>query len=172
MLAIAMNGEPLPVEHGFPVRMVVPGLYGYVSATKWLVDLEVTKFSNFTAYWTERGWSAAGTGQDRVADRRTRATARRSRRAGARFGGSAWAQHTGIEKVEVQLDGGPWQETELGRVPNDDTWVQWAASATSSPASTRSWCGPPTERRHPDPGAGRRDPRRRDRLAHRGVRGA
>ena len=60
MLAIAMNGQPLPVQHGFPVRMVVPGLYGYVSATKWLVDLEVTTFDKFSAYWTERGWSEKG----------------------------------------------------------------------------------------------------------------
>jgi hypothetical protein len=127
MLAIAMNGEPLPVEHGFPVRMVVPGLYGYVSATKWLVDLEVTQFSRFTAYWTERGWSEKGRvktesridvpGDGQVMGAGT-----------ARFGGSAWAQHTGIDKVEVQLDGGPWLETQLGRVPNDDTWVQWATS--------------------------------------------
>ena len=71
MLAVAMNGKPLPVEHGFPVRMVVPGLYGYVSATKWLVDLEVTRFSDFSAYWTQRGWAPRGPGQDRVAHRRT-----------------------------------------------------------------------------------------------------
>ena len=60
MLAVAMNGQPLPIEHGFPVRMIVPGLYGYVSATKWVVDLEVTRFADFTAYWTERGWSPKG----------------------------------------------------------------------------------------------------------------
>ncbi|HSE70829.1 MAG TPA: molybdopterin-dependent oxidoreductase, partial [Nocardioidaceae bacterium] len=58
VLAIAMNGEPLPLEHGFPVRMVTPGLYGYVSATKWLVDLEVTRFADFEAYWTTRGYAA------------------------------------------------------------------------------------------------------------------
>ncbi len=72
MLAFGMNGAPLPLEHGFPVRMVVPGLYGYVSATKWVVDIEVTRFDRFQAYWTTRGWSAAGTDQDRLPDRRTR----------------------------------------------------------------------------------------------------
>ena len=60
ILAIAMNGEPLPIDHGFPVRMLVPGLYGYVSATKWVVDLEVTRFADFTAYWTDKGWSERG----------------------------------------------------------------------------------------------------------------
>ncbi|HEX4977809.1 MAG TPA: molybdopterin-dependent oxidoreductase, partial [Nocardioides sp.] len=127
LLAVAMNGEPLPLEHGFPVRMVVPGLYGFVSATKWLVDLEVTRFDRFTAYWTERGWSAQGpvktqsrievpgNGDDVPAGR-------------VRVGGHAWAQHTGVEKVEVRVDGNAWTPAELGRVPSDDTWVQWAAT--------------------------------------------
>jgi DMSO/TMAO reductase YedYZ molybdopterin-dependent catalytic subunit len=127
MLAFAMNGEPLPVRHGFPVRMVVPGLYGYVSATKWLVDLEVTSFDRFSAYWTERGWSEKGPvkTQSRIDVPRDGASVP----AGTlRLGGSAWAQHTGIEMVEVQVDGGPWQRAELGRVPGDDTWVQWATT--------------------------------------------
>ncbi|MEP6814412.1 MAG: molybdopterin-dependent oxidoreductase [Marmoricola sp.] len=128
MLALAMNGKPLPVEHGFPVRMVVPGLYGYVSATKWLVDLEVTDFSKFSAYWTDRGWSAQGPVKtesriDVPADGMQLAPGTQ------RFGGSAWAQHTGISKVEYQLDGGPWQQAELGKVPSDDTWVQWVGTA-------------------------------------------
>jgi DMSO/TMAO reductase YedYZ molybdopterin-dependent catalytic subunit len=127
MLAIAMNGQPLPVQHGFPVRMVVPGLYGYVSATKWLVDLEVTTFDKFSAYWTARGWSEKGPvkTESRVDVPRSGTTVK----AGTlRIGGSAWAQHTGIAKVEFQLDGAAWKEAELGRVPGADTWVQWAGT--------------------------------------------
>ena len=132
MLAVAMNGRPLPVEHGFPVRMVVPGLFGYVSATKWLVDLEVTRFSDFSAYWTQRGWAQRGPvkTESRIDVPRDGQEIQPGR---TRFGGSAWAQHTGIEKVEVQLDGGPWEEAELGRVPNDDTWVQWSREAAVKP---------------------------------------
>ncbi len=127
LLAVAMNGEPLPVEHGFPVRMVVPGLYGYVSATKWLVDLEVTRFDRFSAYWTDRGWSERGPvkTQSRVEVPRNGATVEAGR---VRVGGHAWAQHTGVAKVEYRLDGGPWQRAELGRVPGADTWVQWAGT--------------------------------------------
>ena len=132
LLAFAMNGEPLPVNHGFPVRMVVPGLYGYVSATKWLVDLEVTRFEDFTAFWTARGWAeqAPVKTQSRVDAPRSGATVPAGRR---RIGGSAWAQHTGIAKVEYRLDGGAWTEASLGRVPNVDTWVQWAAEVDVPP---------------------------------------
>jgi DMSO/TMAO reductase YedYZ molybdopterin-dependent catalytic subunit len=125
MLALAMNGKPLPIEHGFPVRVVVPGLYGYVSATKWVVDLEVTSFDKFDAYWTRRGWSAKGPvkTQSRIdVPRDGDGTSVGS----VRIGGSAWAQHTGIATVEFQLDGGPWQTARLGTVPGNDTWVQWA----------------------------------------------
>jgi DMSO/TMAO reductase YedYZ molybdopterin-dependent catalytic subunit len=127
MLAIAMNGEPLPVVHGFPVRMVVPGLYGFVSATKWLVDLEVTRFADFAAYWTERGWAeqAPVKTQSRIDRPRPGSSLPAGRQ---RIGGVAWAQHTGIAKVEYRLDGRPWQEATLGRVPGVDTWVQWAAT--------------------------------------------
>lgn len=134
LLAIAMNGEPLPVEHGFPVRMVVPGLYGFVSATKWLVDLKVSRFEDFTAYWTSRGWSAKAPvkTQSRIDVPRGGANVK----AGTlRVGGSAWAQHTGIERVEYRLDGGGWTEAQLGRVPNADTWVQWSASLDVPPGS-------------------------------------
>jgi DMSO/TMAO reductase YedYZ molybdopterin-dependent catalytic subunit len=129
MLAVAMNGKPLPVEHGFPVRMVVPGLYGYVSATKWLVDLEVTKFSDFSAYWTQRGWAPQGPvkTESRIDVPRDDQEMRPGK---VTFAGSAWAQHTGIEKVELQLDGGPWRDAVIGRVPNDDTWVQWTSDTT------------------------------------------
>lgn len=128
MLAVAMNGQPLPVEHGFPVRVVVPGLYGYVSATKWVVDLEVTRFADFSAFWTQRGWSEKGPvkTQARIDVPRDGASVTAGT---VRFGGSAWAQHTGIEKVEWQLDGGAWQAATLGGVPSVDTWVQWSGTA-------------------------------------------
>ncbi len=125
MLALAMNGRPLPIEHGFPVRMVVPGLYGFVSATKWLVDIEVTRFDQFEAYWTQRGWSPEGPvlTQSRIDVPRDGG----STGAGTvRIGGSAWAQQTGIEYVEYQLDGGDWTRATLGAVPSLDTWVQWS----------------------------------------------
>jgi DMSO/TMAO reductase YedYZ molybdopterin-dependent catalytic subunit len=124
LLAVAMNGSPLPLEHGFPVRMVVPGLYGYVSATKWLVDLEVTRFDQVDAFWTQRGWAEQGPvrTQSRIDVPRGN---HRVMAGEVRVGGVAWAQHTGIEKVEVRLDGGPWTEVGLARVPSTDTWVQW-----------------------------------------------
>jgi DMSO/TMAO reductase YedYZ molybdopterin-dependent catalytic subunit len=132
ILAIAMNGEPLPVEHGFPVRMIVPGLYGYVSATKWVVDLEVTRFDRISAYWTERGWSERGPvrTQSRIDVPQNGADVDGGSR---RVGGSAWAQHTGIAKVEYRLDGNDWQEAVLGRVPNLDTWVQWTGTVDVAP---------------------------------------
>ena len=132
LLAVAMNGEPLPLEHGFPVRMVVPGLYGFVSATKWLVDLEVTRFDRFTAYWTERGWSAQGPvkTQSRIEVPRNGDDVPAGR---VRVGGHAWAQHTGVEAVEVRVDGRAWTPAELGRVPSDDTWVQWSATVDLAP---------------------------------------
>ncbi len=132
MLAVAMNGEPLPLEHGFPVRMVVPGLYGYVSATKWVVDLEVSRFQDFTAFWTGKGWSEEGPVRTEsridVPDSNHRVLA-----GSVRVGGVAWAQHTGIESVEVQLDGGEWTPVELGRVPSVDTWVQWSGTVQADP---------------------------------------
>jgi DMSO/TMAO reductase YedYZ molybdopterin-dependent catalytic subunit len=136
MLAVAMNGQPLPIEHGFPVRTVVPGLYGYVSATKWVVDLEVTRFDRFSAYWTDRGWSEKGPvkTESRIDVPRSGAHLPAGR---ARVGGVAWAQHTGIERVEIQLDGGPWQRASLGRVPSLDTWVQWAGTVSLRPGSHR-----------------------------------
>ncbi|MGN6132613.1 MAG: molybdopterin-dependent oxidoreductase [Nocardioidaceae bacterium] len=132
MLAVGMNGAPLPLEHGFPVRMVVPGLYGFVSATKWVVDLEVTRFADFSAYWTERGWAEHGPVKTESRVEVPRAGGRVA--AGdVRVGGHAWAQHTGIAKVEYRLDGAPWREAELGRVPGNDTWVQWAGTVRAAP---------------------------------------
>jgi DMSO/TMAO reductase YedYZ molybdopterin-dependent catalytic subunit len=127
MLAIGMNGVPLPLEHGFPVRMIVPGLYGFVSATKWLVDLQVTKFEDFSAYWTDRGWSEQA--PVKLASRIDVPGDGDSVPAGnVRVGGSAWRQYVGVEAVEISLDGGEWTPTALGAVPSNDTWVQWAGS--------------------------------------------
>lgn len=127
MLAVAMNGRPLPIEHGFPVRMVVPGLYGYVSATKWVVDLQVSTFAQSMGYWTDKGWSALGPVKiaSRIDVPRSGADVEPGK---VTFGGVAWHQHTGIEKVEVQVDGGEWAVAELGWVPSVDTWVQWAVT--------------------------------------------
>jgi DMSO/TMAO reductase YedYZ molybdopterin-dependent catalytic subunit len=132
LLAVAMNGQPLPIEHGFPVRTIVPGLYGYVSATKWLVDLEVTRFDQFDAFWTRRGWSEKGPvkTQSRIDVPRNGDAVPAGP---VRVGGSAWAQHTGIAKVEFQLDGGGWHDAELGVVPDVDTWVQWTGDVDLQP---------------------------------------
>ncbi|RAN79429.1 oxidoreductase [Bacillus sp. SRB_336] len=125
LLAVAMNGEPLPLEHGFPVRMVVPGLYGYVSATKWVVDLEVTTFADKAGYWTSRGWSSHGPIKTASRVEVPRALARVP--AGTvGIGGTAWAQQRGISKVEVQLDNGAWQPATLAAEASVDTWRQWS----------------------------------------------
>ncbi len=127
MLAIAMNGEPLPAEHGYPVRMVVPGLYGYVSATKWVTEIELTRWEDFDGYWVPRGWSKEGP---------VKTMARIDRPKGGRdaagdepgvvdIAGLAWAVHRGISRVEVSIDDGDWRECELAGVPTDDTWRQW-----------------------------------------------
>jgi DMSO/TMAO reductase YedYZ molybdopterin-dependent catalytic subunit len=134
MLAVGMNGQPLPAEHGFPVRMVVPGLYGYVSATKWVVDLELTRFDKETPYWTERGWApkASIKVMSRIDTPRPFAQLRPGKVAVA---GVAWAQHRGIDKVEVRVDGGRWSAARLADVPSTDTWRQWVWEwdATSGP---------------------------------------
>ena len=127
MLAVAMNGHPLPIEHGFPVRTIVPGLYGYVSATKWVVDLEVSTFAEAVGYWTTKGWSAEG--PVKIASRIDVPRSGDEVPAGrVAVGGVAWHQHTGIEAVDVQVDGGEWERAELGHVPSVDTWVQWAVT--------------------------------------------
>jgi DMSO/TMAO reductase YedYZ molybdopterin-dependent catalytic subunit len=124
MLAVGMNGEPLPAEHGFPLRMVVPGLYGYVSATKWLVDIELTRFDKETPYWTERGWApkAPIKVMSRIDTPKPFAQLQPGKVAVA---GVAWAQHRGIDKVEVRVDGGRWSTARLADVPSTDTWRQW-----------------------------------------------
>jgi molybdopterin-dependent oxidoreductase-like protein protein/Big-like domain-containing protein len=125
LLAIGMNGEPLPTEHGYPARLVVPGLYGYVSATKWVVDLELTRFDKAHGYWTPLGWSARGpiktqsrvdvprSGQDIAVGKVT-------------FGGVAWAQNRGVRGVEVRIDDGDWKPAQLGGSYSNDTWRLWS----------------------------------------------
>jgi hypothetical protein len=139
LLAIGMNGEPLPLEHGFPVRMVVPGLYGYVSATKWVVELEVTRFDSARAYWTDRGWSAEGPIklQSRVDVPAHESTVPAGE---VTVAGVAWMPHTGISRVQVQIDDEPWQDAELGWDASTDTWVQWRWTWDAAPGSYRVTC--------------------------------
>jgi DMSO/TMAO reductase YedYZ molybdopterin-dependent catalytic subunit len=124
MLAIGMNGEPLPVEHGFPVRMIIPGLYGYVSACKWLTRIEATTYEAFDAYWIERQWAAQGT--IKVASRIDTPVPQTSFRAGRRaVAGVAWAQTRGISRVEVRVDDGAWADAQLAPSADADLWRPW-----------------------------------------------
>ncbi|MEU8378434.1 molybdopterin-dependent oxidoreductase [Streptosporangium sp. NPDC048865] len=124
LLAFGMNGRPLPVDHGFPVRQVVPGLYGYVSATKWVTDIKVTRFDRDEAYWTPRGWSARGPikTESRIDLPRDGATVPAGKTVVA---GVAWAQHKGVDAVEVRVDRGQWRQARLAEAPTADTWRQW-----------------------------------------------
>jgi DMSO/TMAO reductase YedYZ molybdopterin-dependent catalytic subunit len=125
LLAVAMNGQPLPVAHGFPARMVTPGLYGYVSATKWVTDINVTTFAGNYAYWAQRGWSQQA--PIKTECRIDVPTGMNDMNPGrVTVAGVAWAQHKGIDAVEVRVDGGPWHEARLAAVPGLDTWRQWA----------------------------------------------
>ncbi|MFJ6653386.1 molybdopterin-dependent oxidoreductase [Microbacterium sp. NPDC091313] len=131
ILAVGMNGEPLPFEHGFPVRMVVPGLYGYVSATKWVTELEVTRFDRASAYWTERGWAERGPVKLESRIDVPRVTG--SVAAGDTvIAGVAWQQHVGVSAVEVQVDDGPWMPATLASAISADTWVQWSVPWTAT----------------------------------------
>ena len=132
LLAVGMNGEPLPLEHGFPVRMIVPGLYGYVSATKWVTELKITTFALDAGYWTPRGWSERG--PVKTSSRIDVPRSGRPVSAGAVvFAGVAWAQHTGIQKVELRINRGPWREAELAAGLSADTWYQWKLSVDLTP---------------------------------------
>nr|WP_085914686.1 molybdopterin-dependent oxidoreductase [Pseudonocardia autotrophica] len=134
ILALGMNGESLPVEHGFPVRMVVPGLYGYVSATKWLAEIELTTFADRTVYWRDRGWGerAPIKTQCRI-DAPTGFSEQPAGR--VRVAGVAWAQPVGIAQVEVRADGGPWVRAELATEVNPNTWRMWTAELDLEPGS-------------------------------------
>ena len=123
MLAVGMNGQLLPQEHGYPVRVVVPGLYGYVSATKWVVDMELTTFGAFDAFWVKQGWSQQGPikTESRIDVPKRRSTVPAGQ---VTIAGVAWAQHIGIEGVEVSVDG-VWSEAKLPAQDTIDTWRQW-----------------------------------------------
>jgi DMSO/TMAO reductase YedYZ molybdopterin-dependent catalytic subunit len=124
IVAVAMNDEPLPPAHGYPARLIVPGLYGYVSATKWLTNIELTRLEDFDAYWVPRGWAKEApiltqSRIDRPGDGET------VQPGTVPIAGVAWAPDRGIERVEVQVDDGAWQEAELSTPISDATWVQW-----------------------------------------------
>jgi DMSO/TMAO reductase YedYZ molybdopterin-dependent catalytic subunit len=124
MLAIGANGDPLPIEHGFPARLVIPGLYGYVSATKWVTDLEITTWDARQAYWLQRGWAERGPikTESRIDTPSSFAKVTAGK---VRVAGTAWAQHIGIAKVEVRVDQGPWQDAILSAEVSKDTWRMW-----------------------------------------------
>jgi DMSO/TMAO reductase YedYZ molybdopterin-dependent catalytic subunit len=134
MLAIAMNNKPLPVAHGFPVRMVVPGLYGYVSACKWITDIEVTTYKDNVSYWAQRGWSAQAPikTESRIDVPGGQSAIRPGRTAVA---GVAWAQHKGIDAVEVRVDKGSWNQARLAAVAGIDTWRQWVWQWEATPGT-------------------------------------
>ncbi|QRY40132.1 molybdopterin-dependent oxidoreductase [Microbacterium hominis] len=142
ILAVAMNGEPLPAEHGFPVRMIVPGLYGYVSATKWLTELKVTTFAADEAYWTPRGYSAEAPIKlsSRVDVPKIDTPVAPGTVAVA---GMAWAQPVGVGRVEVNIDDTGWIPATMSTPVNDDSWVQWMhewdATAGTHYIAVRAW---------------------------------
>jgi DMSO/TMAO reductase YedYZ molybdopterin-dependent catalytic subunit len=123
LLVIAMNGEPLPIEHGFPARLIVPGLFGYASATKWVTDLELTTFDT-RPYWVQRGYDRTGTARTGSRIDLPRPF-ERVRPGVVTVAGIAYAQHRGISAVQLRVDGGPWQEAELTTSVGLDTWRQW-----------------------------------------------
>lgn len=132
MLAIGMNGEPLPLMHGFPARLIVPGIYGYVSATKWISEIEINRWSDAEGYWVPRGWA-------REAPIKTQSridVPRRGQKIDSgptKIAGVAWAQHTGVAKVEVRVDEGEWIEATLSEDLTDDAWRLWSIDWTATP---------------------------------------
>jgi DMSO/TMAO reductase YedYZ molybdopterin-dependent catalytic subunit len=132
MIAIGMDGDPLPIDHGFPARLVVPGLYGYVSATKWLTEIILTTFDDFEGYWIPRGWGRDGPvkTQSRIDVPHDGADVRAGKVAVA---GVAWAQHRGIAGVEVQVDEGPWQPARVAADVSVDAWRQWIYEWDATP---------------------------------------
>ncbi|MFE1287423.1 molybdopterin-dependent oxidoreductase [Streptomyces sp. NPDC058751] len=134
LLALGMNGEPLPFAHGFPVRMVVPGLYGFVSACKWIEDIELTTFDAYDPYWVKRGWARRA--PVKTASRiDTPKPFARPDAGTVMIAGVAWAQHRGIDKVEVRVDDGPWQQAHLAAEDTRDTWRQWSFPWRATPGS-------------------------------------
>jgi len=136
LVAVGMNGEVLPRRHGFPARLVVPGLYGYVSATKWLTEIEITGWDEYDAYWIPRGWAkeAPIKTQSRIDVPRSGS---RIEGASVPVAGVAWAPGRGIDAVEVRLDDGPWQAAELSVPLSGNAWVQWRATLDATPGDHR-----------------------------------
>ena len=136
MVAVTMNGEPLPVKHGFPARLIVPGLYGYVSATKWLSEIELTTWEAFDGYWIPRGWSKEGPikTQSRIDVPRSGATLPAGRTA---IAGVAWAPTRSIERVECRVDDEPWKQARLSGALSENTWVQWLSEWDATPGAHR-----------------------------------
>lgn len=132
MIAIGMNGEKLPLKHGFPARMIVPGLYGYVSATKWLIRIDLTTWDEAVGYWVPRGWArdAPIKTQSRIDVPRRGQSVPAGRVA---IAGIAWAQHRGVSKVEVRVDDGEWQVAKLGADVTVDAWRQWLFEWSATP---------------------------------------
>ncbi|MCX6535624.1 MAG: molybdopterin-dependent oxidoreductase [Actinobacteria bacterium] len=132
MIAIGMNGEPISLEHGYPARIIIPGLYGYVSATKWVQSLELTMWSQAEGYWVPLGWS-----RDAPIKTQSRIDVpRRDEKVSAgkiAIAGVAWAQYRGIEKVEVRIDSGEWKLATLALDFSDDTWRQWKYEYDAKP---------------------------------------
>ncbi len=137
IVAVAMNGEPLPTAHGFPARLVVPGLYGYVSATKWLSQIELTRFDRVEGYWIPRGWAVEGPikTQSRIDTPRDGATVTSG--TPRAIAGVAWAPIRGISRVEVRIDDGHWADAELGDEYEATTWRQWRTEWTPRPGEHR-----------------------------------
>ena len=131
MIAVRMNDEPLPVEHGSPARLIVPGLYGYVSATKWLTELELTTLEAFDAFWIPRGWAkeAPILTQSRIDVPRPGAQLPAGPVA---LAGVAWAPDRGVSRVEVAIDG-RWREARIANPISDATWVQWRLDWDATP---------------------------------------
>ncbi len=134
LLAVGMNGEPLPTDHGFPARLVVAGLYGYVSATKWLSEIELTGWDAFDAYWVPKGWAkeAPIKTQSRIDTPRPNARVVAEKR---QIAGVAWAPGRGISRVEVQVDGNGWTEAELSESLSNDSWRQWSINWDAEPGT-------------------------------------
>ncbi|MEJ2856545.1 MULTISPECIES: molybdopterin-dependent oxidoreductase [unclassified Saccharothrix] len=133
LIALGMNGEPLPIEHGFPARLVVPGLYGYVSATKWVVELELTTFAAKRGYWLDRGWAQRAPIKTMSRIDSPKGLSKTGGK--VTVAGVAWAQPTGVAKVEVRVDGGPWQVAELSADVNDSAWRMWRLPLDLRPGS-------------------------------------
>ncbi|MEX1176850.1 MAG: molybdopterin-dependent oxidoreductase [Nitriliruptor sp.] len=132
LVVVGMNGEPLPLEHGFPLRLITPGIYGYVGATKWLGEIELTRFDAFDQYWEPRGYDAQAPikTQTRIDTPRGLATVDPGT---VPIAGVAWAQTRGIERVEVRIDDGDWQDAELAPAVSDATWVPWRLAYDTTP---------------------------------------